>query len=64
GRALTLHRTYLRADGQGKAEVPCPRKLMPAAASGALAGGAIRLAAAGPVLGVAEGLETALAPPP
>jgi hypothetical protein len=61
GRALTLHRTYLRADGQGRAEVPCPRKLMPAAASGALAGGAIRLAAPDRMLGIAEGLETALA---
>ena len=61
GRALTLHRTYLRADGQGKAEVPCPRKLMPAAVSGALAGGAIRLAAPDRMLGIAEGLETALA---
>jgi hypothetical protein len=61
GRAVTLHRTYLRADGQGKAEVPCPRKLMPSAASGALTGGAIRLAAASRVLGIAEGLETALA---
>ena len=61
GRALTLHRTYLRADGQGKAEVPCPRKLMPAAASGVLAGGAIRLAAPDRMLGIAEGLETALA---
>lgn len=61
GRALTLHRTYLRADGQGKAEVPCPRKLMSASASGALAGGAIRLAASDRMLGIAEGLETALA---
>ncbi|MCF8005671.1 MAG: toprim domain-containing protein [Chromatiaceae bacterium] len=61
GRALTLHRTYLRADGQGKAEVPCPRKLMPAAASGVLSGGAIRLAAPDRMLGIAEGLETALA---
>ena len=41
--------------------MPCPRKLLPALAGDALAGAAIRLAPAGEVLGVAEGLETALA---
>ena len=28
GRPVTLHRTYLRADGSGKAPVPSPKKLM------------------------------------
>lgn len=57
GRPNTLHRTWLTHDGR-KAEVEQPRKMMP----GALAkGGAIRLQeAVGEVLGVAEGVETAL----
>jgi len=65
GRAVTVHRTYLeeRSDGTvGKAPVPKPKKLYPIAEGEQLSGGAIRLGKprAG-VLGVTEGLETALA---
>ena len=59
GMPVTGHRTYLTADGR-KAPVPEPKKLM-GYAGHRLVGGAIRLAATGPVLGVAEGIETALA---
>jgi putative DNA primase/helicase len=57
GRAVSIHRTYLQ-DGQ-KAPVAAPKKLM----SGLpLAGAAIRLAPAPERrLGIAEGIETALA---
>ena len=65
GRPLTLHRTYLRCDGLGKAPVPSPKKLMPHAQSRPLSGAAIRLFAgdaSGPAeLGITEGIETALA---
>ena len=50
-----VHRTYLRANGMGKAEVQ-PNKAM----LGATAGGAVRLTEAQGTLVVAEGIETAL----
>jgi len=50
-----VHRTYLRADGLGKAALE-PAKMM----LGAVAGGAVRLADGPGPLVVAEGIETAL----
>lgn len=59
GRPVTLHRTYLTDTG---AKVPFEnaRKIMPLPSSFKLAGGAIRLGKPGRVLGIAEGIETAL----
>jgi hypothetical protein len=57
---VTIHRTYLTSDGK-KAPVESPKKLMSYPKSRKLVGGAIRLVEPGPVLAVAEGLETALA---
>lgn len=56
GRAVSLHRTYLK-EGR-KAPVSAPKKLMQGLP---LSGAAIRLTAVSEVLGIAEGLETALA---
>ena len=50
-----VHRTYLRADGSGKADID-PAKLM----LGATAGGAVRLSDGPGPLVVAEGVETGL----
>jgi putative DNA primase/helicase len=58
-RIVALHRTYLTTDGR-KAAVPTPKKLT--AAAGVLAGACIPLhRPAHGVIGVAEGIETALA---
>jgi putative DNA primase/helicase len=55
-RSITgIHRTYLRADGAGKAKVPSPRKML-----GIVRGGTVRLAVAGPDLALGEGIETCL----
>jgi hypothetical protein len=56
GDGFAVHRTYLRADGTGKAAVE-PTKAM----LGAVAGGAVRLSGGPARLVVAEGIETALA---
>ncbi len=50
-----LHRTFLRADGRGKAPVSGNKMML-----GKCAGGAVRLAPAGPKLMIAEGIETSL----
>lgn len=55
GVGFAAHRTYLRPDGSGKADLT-PNKAM----LGATAGGAVRLAGGQGVLAVAEGIETAL----
>lgn len=52
---IGLHRTYLRADGAGKAPVTKPKMML-----GRFKGGAIRLAAAAPEMAIGEGIETAL----
>ncbi len=57
GERMAIHRTWLRADGSGKADVSKPRMML-----GQVGGGAVRLASVGAdnLLGVAEGIETAL----
>lgn len=50
-----IQRTFLMGDGSGKAPVSSPKMSL-----GPMAGGAVRLAPAGPTLVVAEGIENAL----
>lgn len=56
GAIVAVHRTYLRQDGSGKADVTNSKKML-----GPCAGGAVRLSTAGAVLAVGEGIETCLA---
>ena len=61
GEPAALSRTYLLPDGSGKADVPSPRKTLLIRPE-PMTGGAIRLfPLVGGRLGVAEGIETALA---
>jgi putative DNA primase/helicase len=57
GDGALIHRTYLDPDGGGKAPVDDPRRIMPGSFP---RHGAVRLAEPGRVLGIAEGVETAL----
>jgi putative DNA primase/helicase len=57
GTGASIHRTYLTDEGH-KAPVPQPKKVM---AGKPLNTGAVRLCEAGSTLGIAEGIETALA---
>jgi len=50
-----VHRTWLRTDGMGKADIDPPKAML-----GTCAGGAVRLSEGGGRLVVAEGIETAL----
>jgi putative DNA primase/helicase len=55
----TMHRTFLKPDGSGKAEMPSPRKLM----AGELPDGACVMLSdwtGSGALGIAEGIETAM----
>jgi hypothetical protein len=61
GDPVTLHVTYLRADGCAKAQVPSAKKILGVPVKGATKGGAIHLhEPRGGVLGIAEGIESAL----
>ncbi|MER2508270.1 MAG: toprim domain-containing protein [Amaricoccus sp.] len=55
GRQTGAQRTWLAADGRGKAAVDTPRRAM-----GELLGHGVRFGAAGDVLAVGEGIETVL----
>lgn len=61
GQPVTLHVTYLRADGCSKAAVPSPKKILGVPVHGATRGGAIHLyePRCG-LIGIAEGVESAL----
>jgi len=60
GSPVTIHRTYLDSSGR-KANVPEVKKMMSYPDDLKILGGAIRLAPAARVLGVAEGIETSYA---
>jgi len=55
GRVVGVHRTFVRRDGAGKAEVEPAKKV-----GGIAWGGAVRLTPAAPVMVIGEGIETTL----
>ena len=55
GRMVAVHRTFLRPDGIGKAELDPDKMTL-----GPCKGAAVQLAPPGPILAVAEGIESAL----
>lgn len=55
GRVVAVQRTWLKADGSGKAEVDSAKMTV-----GPMGAAAVRLAVPGDMLGLAEGVETAL----
>jgi len=55
GEFVAVHRTWLRADGSGKAELREPKWSL-----GPLRGGAVRLAPLAAEMAIAEGIESAL----
>jgi Toprim domain-containing protein len=55
GNAMGLHRTFLRPDGTGKADVPSNKMML-----GPASGGAVRFGPDQPIIALAEGIETAL----
>ena len=54
-KVIAIQRTFLRVDGRGKANVSDPKMTL-----ATMRDGAVRLGRAGPVLGIAEGIETGL----
>ncbi len=61
GQIVGYQRLYLDPDGMGKADIETPKKNTAALWNGALSGAIIRLSEPREVLGIAEGIETALA---
>lgn len=59
-RPASLHRTFLAPDGRGKAEMASPRKMMPGELPDAACVALSEWTGSG-VLGIAEGIETAMA---
>jgi putative DNA primase/helicase len=57
GKPATIHRTYLAHDGSGKAPVEKPRKIVSKHGKSPY----VRLTPIMPTIGIAEGIETALA---
>jgi hypothetical protein len=55
GAIQAVHRTFLRYDGLGKADLDPDKMTL-----GPCKGGAVQLAPAGPILAIAEGIETSL----
>ncbi|WP_156959018.1 CHC2 zinc finger domain-containing protein [Labrenzia sp. DG1229] len=55
GKLVAIQRTFLKSDGSGKAALSAPKRSL-----GPVGQGAVRLASAQTILGIAEGVETGL----